>query len=37
MGVGGVYQLTDKLGLRAELEKSSADTNQITFGLQAKF
>jgi hypothetical protein len=37
MGFGGVYQLTDKLGLRAELEKSSPDANQITFGLQAKF
>jgi hypothetical protein len=37
MGVGGIYQLTDRLGIRAEWEKRANDVNQFSFGLQAKF
>ena len=36
-GVGGIYHLTDKLGLRAEWERVSADINLFSVGLQARF
>jgi hypothetical protein len=37
MGLGGIYQLTPRLGLRAEWERPSGDINLLTFGLQARF
>jgi len=36
-GVGGIYHLTDKLGLRAEWERISSDINLFSVGLQARF
>ena len=36
-GVGGVYHLTDRLGLRAEWERVSSDVNLFSIGLQARF
>ena len=37
MGLGGIYQISPKIGLRAEYEKLDSEVNHITFGLQAKF
>jgi opacity protein-like surface antigen len=37
MGLGGIYQISPKIGLRAEYEKLDSDVNHISFGLQAKF
>lgn len=37
LGLGGIYQISPKLGLRAEYEKLDSDVKHITFGLQAKF
>lgn len=39
LGLGGIYQLNDRLGLRAEWERPSSDVNinQFTLGLQARF
>jgi OOP family OmpA-OmpF porin len=36
-GVGGLYHLTGKLGLRAEWERLSSDINLFSIGLQARF
>ena len=36
-GVGGVYHLSDRLGLRAEWERVSSDINLFSVGLQARF
>jgi OOP family OmpA-OmpF porin len=37
MGLGGIYQISPKIGLRAEYEKLDSEANHISFGLQAKF
>jgi hypothetical protein len=37
MGLGGIYQISPKLGFRAEFEKLDSEINQITLGLQARF
>ena len=36
-GVGGLYNLTDKLGLRAEWERLNSDITQFSVGLQVRF
>jgi OOP family OmpA-OmpF porin len=36
-GVGLTYQLTDKVGLRTELERISTDMNLFSLGLQIKY
>jgi len=37
MGLGGIYQITPSIGLRAEWERPYSDVNLLTFGLQARF
>ena len=36
-GVGGLYHLTDKLGLRLEWERVYSDVTLFSVGLQARF
>lgn len=36
-GFGGIYKLTDKVGVRVEWEQLYSDVNMFTVGLQAKF
>lgn len=36
-GFGGVYYITNTVGLRAEWERLYSDVNLLSFGLQAKF
>lgn len=36
-GLGGIYQVTPKVGIRAEWEKPYGDVNVLTFGLQTRF
>jgi hypothetical protein len=36
-GVGGLYHLTDKLGLRAEWERLNSDISLFSVGLQVRF
>lgn len=37
IGLGGIYQITPSIGLRAEWERPYSDVNLLTFGLQARF
>lgn len=37
MGLGGIYQITPSIGLRAEWERPYSDVNLLSFGLQARF
>lgn len=37
MGLGGIYQLTPSIGVRAEWERPYSDVNLLSFGLQARF
>lgn len=37
LGLGGIYQITNTIGVRAEWERAYNDVNLLTFGLQAKF
>ena len=36
-GFGGIYNITNTLGVRAEWERLYSDVNLLSFGLQAKF
>jgi hypothetical protein len=36
-GFGGIYNITNTVGLRAEWERLYSDVNLLSFGLQAKF